>query len=422
VKTLKTGKAERLCGFEPHPLRQLIGTWISLSAAVLSLAATNAAAQGGSSPGGVSFAWRLYDRLSSQSTQNLLFSPYSVSSALAMTYAGARGETAEQMAQTLNLDPDPNEVAHSFGSIAHLITTDARKADAEFRVANSLWGQRGYHFLAPYLNLLDETFLAPLQQVDFAEPEVTRLAINSWIADATKGNLADLLEPGSIDTMDRLVLVNAVYFRSAWESRFATSLTRDAPFSLLSGDSISVPTMHQEHELAYFENESVQMVEVPYRGEFSLIVILPKSMQMPVTIESLDVSVRNWSELTEDREVNLFLPRFTLRNTYGLNDPLAAMGIHDLFTTRADLSGMTNIEPLMITEVAHAAWLQLDEAGTEAAAATAVIASGWGAVESMPRKPPVVFRADHPFLFLIRHVPTQTIVFLGRVMNPASGN
>ena len=372
--------------------------------------------------GNTAFAFDLYQALKDKNG-NLFYSPYSISLALAMTYAGARGETAQQMADTLHFMLPGDRLHAAFNSLDLELGQRGQgakgKDEGGFRlnIVNAIWGQKDYHFLAIFLDLLAENYGAGLRILDFAnEPEESRITINEWASDQTEGRIEDLIPPGLIDSLTRLVLTNAIYFNAAWQYSFDENATKQGPFHLLDGGEVSVPMMKQEKSLAYAEGDGYQAVELPYDGrQLSMVILLPEAGQFGTFEESLDAQrVDDILKNLESSQVTLTMPRFEFESSFSLKDSLAAMGMTDAFSGNADFSGMTGSRDLFILDVVHNAFVSVDEAGTEAAAATAVVVP-WG----VPPEAPVEVTVNRPFVFLIRDIPTNTILFVGRIVNPS---
>jgi len=366
--------------------------------------------------GNTAFALDLYGKLK-DAEGNLFFSPYSISTALAMTYAGARGDTEKQMAEVLHFTLDQKGLHPAFSHLEAQLNAAQGKEGIELNVANSLWAQKDYIFLGEFLDLTKKYYGTVLSLLDFKKAcEAARKKINAWVEEKTKNKIKDLIKPGVLDSLTRLVLTNAIYFKGNWESQFKKSKTEESPFWLAPGKSINVPMMNQKQNFNYMENDSLQMLELPYVGnDLSMIVLLPKNLDGLVQLEST-LSVKNlttWMDLLREREILVFLPKFKMSSQFSLDKMLASMGMHDAFTGKADFSGMTGKKDLYISAVIHKAFVDVNEEGTEAAAATAVAMR----LLSMPAPPPV-FKADHPFIFLIRHNPSESILFLGRVVDP----
>ena len=366
--------------------------------------------------GNTAYALDLYEKLK-ESEGNLFFSPYSISTALAMTYAGARGNTEKQMAKVLHFTLDQKQLHPAFAHLEAQLNIVQEKGNIDLSVANALWIQKDYVFLKEFLDLTKKSYGAVLNRVDFKGAcEAARGKINTWVEEETKNKIKDLIKPGILDSLTRLVLANAIYFKGRWESQFEKSKTKQATFWLSPGNSLKVPMMNQKQKFRYMENDSLQILELPYVGNnLSMIVLLPKKVDGLAQLEAA-LSVKNlttWMDLLREREILVFLPKYKMSSQFSLGQTLASMGMSDAFTGKADFSGMTGNKDLYISAVIHKAFVDVNEEGTEAAAATAV-AMGF---LSMPVPPPI-FRADHPFIFLIRHNPSESILFLGKVVNP----
>jgi len=366
--------------------------------------------------GNTAFALDLYGKLK-EKEGNLFFSPYSISTALAMTYAGARGNTEKQMAEVFHFTLDQKVLHPAFAHLEAQLNAFQEKEGIELSVANALWAQKDHIFLREFLDLTKKNYGAVLNFLDFKRAyEAARLKINAWVEEKTRNKIKDLIKPGVLNSLTRLVLTNAIYFKGNWESQFKKSKTEEAPFWLAPDKSIEVPTMTQKQKFRYMENDSLQMLELPYAGnELSMIVLLPKKVDGLLHLEAA-LTVKNlttWMDLLREREIMVFLPKFKMASQFNLGHTLASMGMPDAFDPSADFSGMDGTKMLYISAVIHKAFVDVNEEGTEAAAATAVAMK----LLSMPAPPPV-FRADHPFVFLIRHNPSESILFLGRVVNP----
>lgn len=373
--------------------------------------------------GNSAFAFDLYQALKGEEG-NLFYSPYSISLALAMTYAGARGETAQQMADTLQFLLEQDRLHPAFNwldaELAERGEGAAGKDGEGFRlnIVNAIWGQKDYEFLSDFVDVLAENYGAGLRILDFiAETEKSRLTINDWISDQTEGRIEELIPQGMIDALTRLVLTNAVYFNAAWAYPFDEDRTTDGPFYLLDGGQISVPRMKQTESFGYTEGEGYQAVELLYDGgELSMVILLPEAGQCEAFEETLNAQqVDAIISGLKPAEVALTMPGFEFDSEFKLNGTLAGMGMPVAFSGAADFSGMTGSRDLFISDVVHKAFVSVDEAGTEAAAATAVIMR----LRALP-DPPVEVTIDRPFIFLIRDINTGTILFLGRVINPGA--
>ncbi|MBP6469803.1 MAG: serpin family protein [Chloroflexi bacterium] len=363
------------------------------------------------------FALALYQKLRAESG-NLFFSPYSISTALAMTYAGARGETAMQMAQALRFHLDPPQLHAAFANLEATINSISATGQVQLSVANALYPQQGYLFLPDYLALVAAYYGANITAVDYRDAAAACHLINTWVAEKTAQKIQNLIPPSIIDALTILVLVNAIYFKGNWASQFDPDLTADTPFWFEPEQSVSAPLMRQTATFAYGEGEGLQIVSLPYVGDdLSMLLLLPRERDGLAALEEnlTAANLARWGGSLRPSEVDLFLPRFETTFSVCLNDALQALGMVDAFGP-ADFSGMTGGGGLFISAVLHKAFIKVNEEGTEAAAATAVIMS-----ESIPPPPPV-FRADHPFVFLIRENRTGSLLFLGRVANPAGKN
>lgn len=363
------------------------------------------------------FTWDMFDQLAKE-PGNLFFSPASMELALAMTWTGARGQTAQDMGDVLHISGDPVSVSQSFGELQNALV--GKDAPYTLRIANRLWGQQGLGFKNSFLDPLAADFGAGLQEMDFyGNPEESRVIINQWVADQTEDKIEELFAQGTISRSVRLALTNAVYFLGEWSSRFDGHDTRDLTFFLSDGKEIRVPTMHQTHQFSYAENEDLQLVSLPYEGgDVEMVIILPRDPKDLATIEAAmgREQLTGLLEARQDKTVRLYLPKFNITGEFSLADVLTSMGMGIAFNNNADFSGMTDQEKLAISRVIHKSFIDVYEKGTEAAAATGVTMR----LTSMPMTDPdtVEFRADHPFLFLIRHVETDAVLFLGRLADP----
>jgi serpin B len=372
--------------------------------------------------GNGAFALNLYGKLKN-SDSNLFFSPYSISEALAMTFGGARGTTATQMAAALQfmlaqdkLHPAFNWVDLQLAQRGNGLQGDQAKGFA-LNVANAIWGQKGFNFLKAYLDLLAQNYGAGMRIVDYINAaEQARQTINQWVSDQTAGKIPELLPQGSVNDMTRLVLTNAIYFKAAWDSQFQPNNTQSGQFHPLAGADITAQMMYQMKMFNYAEGSNYQAVELPYNGnQLAMDIILPSSDQY-IAFES----ALNYEKLTnilnsmQSKEVKLTMPKFSFNSELGLKQTLSDLGMPVAFSpSEADLSGMDGNKDLYISDVIHKAFISVDEQGTEAAAATGVVVG----TTSMPTDIKD-FKMDHPFIFLIRDMPTGTILFMGRVMAP----
>jgi serpin B len=373
------------------------------------------------------FAFDLYAKVRAdkeQAGENVFFSPFSISSALAMTYAGAMGNTAGQMAKVMHFDLKKQELHPAFSDLTANLNKRGKAGSFKLAVANRLWGQKTYHFLQNFLEMNKLYYGAGIERLSFAkDPDGSRRTINAWVEKQTQDKIKDLLQPGDINADTRLVLTNAIYFKGDWEHQFKKKWTRDRDFNVSATERVKVPMMTQSKKFAYAQCDGYQALELPYKGEeLSMVVLLPgrksslAALEKKLTAKALAGTLRKMRK----QKVVVSLPRFEMEWRLDLKATLAAMGMVDAFSGRmADFSGMTGYPAarggLYITKVIHKAFVAVDEKGTEAAAATAVVmAPGCAAFR------PISFTADRPFVFMIRDKKTGGILFLGRVVNPKS--
>lgn len=370
--------------------------------------------------GNTTFALDLYSKLKKEE-DNLFFSPHSISTAIAMTYAGARGNTEKQMAKVFHFTLDQKELHPVFASIEAGLNAIQKKGNVQLSVANALWPQKDYVFLKDYLTLTKKYYGVSITPVDYKKAaEMARIAINEWVEQETNNKIKDLIAKGVLNASVRLVLTNAIYFKGYWASQFDEKRTKEAPFHLLSGESIQVPMMNHKEKYGYAEHEDFQILELPYVGdELSMLVLLPKKvdglkeLEEELTVDTLE----KWTRNISNNEVQVFLPKFKMDSQFDLSEVLASLGMPDAFIMgKANFSGMDGTRNLFISAVIHKAFIAVDEQGTEAAAATAVSM----VFASVDQAPPPIFRADHPFLFIIRDNLTGSILFIGRIVNPTA--
>lgn len=367
------------------------------------------------------FALDIYRELAGEG-ENVFFSPWSLSSALTMTYEGARGNTAEEMASLLHLSGNDSIRRESFSALDRKINSN----DSGYRLstANALWVDDGFSLLDGYETLVENIYHGRANNLDFrAAPEEARQTINDWVEQKTAGKIKDLIPAGYVDSLTRLVLTNAIYFNGTWMNTFDQSLTMDEDFFTEDGRKVPVPMMRQADEGAWFnylEGRGLQVLEMPYAGgNLSMLILLPHdqditSLERSLSSEDLD----QWRDNLEEQRVDVYMPRFKLKANYFLGEILADLGMPAAFSATADFSGISPGRQLFISEVIHQAYVDVNEQGTEAAAATAVCM----AESASPEEPDVpVFRADHPFIFLILDDETGCILFLGRVSDPSKG-
>lgn len=372
--------------------------------------------------GNTEFALALYRQLISDADGNIFYSPYSISTALAMLYGGAANETERQMAACLRFNL-PQETLHSgFNYLALELERRGEGAAGmdggvfRLNVTNAQWWQKDYEVLTTYLDLLSVNYGAGIHTLDFASyPEPSRLTINQWVAEQTEDRIKDLLPQGSVTGDTRLVLTNTIYFNAAWAHPFQESNTVDSPFYRLDGTSVSVPMMHQTGYFGYMAGGNYQAVKIPYDGgELAIIIILPDSGAFTAFEKALDNNVLDTlAGAFATENVVLTMPKWEYRSTFTLKTILGNMGMTDAFGGAADFSGITGSPGLFVSDVFHQAFIKVNEAGTEAAAATAIPVPDSMALE------PVSFTIERPFIYLIQDIPTGTVLFAGRVLNPA---
>ncbi|MCX6647091.1 MAG: serpin family protein [bacterium] len=370
--------------------------------------------------GNSEFAFDLYKNIISGTNGNTFFSPFSISEALAMTYAGARTTTESEMADVLNFTLSQDEFHPAFNRLDSEVRSVTFEGAFEMNIANSIWGQKDYNFLTEFLTVLGQNYGAGMKFADFAgNPETARVEINNWVEDHTSDRIKDLIPQGVLDAMTKLVLANAIYFNADWISQFSVDYTINQPFTLLNGSEVTNLMMFQDSDYKYSEGEGWQAIEMPYVGETtSMVVILPAIERFDEVEQNLSTSMlEGIVNSFQFREVELTLPKFEFESAFALSDILETMGMTTAFEGGlADFSGMDGTNLLFIGEVLHKAFVKVDEEGTEAAAATAVVMKATADSIEPPEK--VEFKADHPFIFLIRDIINGSILFLGRVLNP----
>ena len=375
------------------------------------------------------FAFDLYSKLDESEEGNVFYSPYSISAALAMTYEGAKGQTADEMKSVFHF-PENNILRPNFAAIYNNINNK----DKEYKLStgNALWVQQDYPFIENYLTTVEKYYGGKAANLDFIkETEKSRQTINSFIEEQTNKKIKDLIPPGVLNPMTRLVLTNAIYFKGTWEWEFDKSDTREQDFKITPTNVVKTPMMYMDPDKArfnYADLEDLQILELHYKGEdISMLILLPKQgedydfetgerITFDYTLEDIELSSEKLeeykSQMKETKLDAIYLPKFEFDTKYFMKDTLSAMGMPTAFSMRADFSGMDGTKNLFISQVIHQAFVKVDEKGTEAAAATAVVVEFKG----MPTTK--IFRADHPFIFIIQQKETGNILFLGRVMDP----
>lgn len=367
------------------------------------------------------FALALYQALRDEDG-NLIYSPYSIFQALLMTGAGAKGETANQMANILGVDVNDPATHTLMNALNKVLSKQPEHLgnDAQpliFNIANALWAQKDYHFEQTFLDTLSANYNAGLKLVDFNNPEEARALINLWVAAQTNDKIKELIPGGVLSDMTRLVLTNAIYFKGAWANQFEEKDTQDGSFTLADGSSRNVPFMHGNFTISALVSDKIHAVRLPYEGgNYAMAAIMPlvdfagfESQLTATDLEQLLSALQSSSAM-----VDLSMPKFQAESSLGLAEILAGLGMPDAFDPElANFSGMTGKPDLMISSVLHKATIDVNEEGTEAAAATAVVMG----VTSMPGQSYTI-RLDKPFIYMIYETTTNAIVFMGRVVNP----
>jgi serpin B len=361
------------------------------------------------------FAFDLFHHLSQERT-NIFFSPLSICTALAMAYAGSEGRTRIQIAKVCSFNAPPEQVASDF-QFRMVSITQPVDASYEIRVANALWAQQGATFDSHFLSLMRMYYSGDVRMLDFADPPQSCTTINQWIAEKTAGMIRELLQPADIDALTRLVLTNALYFKGDWSEPFRQSLTTPDTFTTARGTQLQVPMMRRQGSFRYIQHNDLQLLDVPYQGDqLSMLIVLPQagapdpwSTLSPVKLQQLRAQMKH-------AHVELSLPRFRVDERLSLRSALFSMGMPDAFARGvADFSGISGRKEWSLSAVVHQAVIDVNEKGTEAAAASGVKFLG---ASFVPQPQPVIFRVDHPFLYMIIHKPSDSILFLGRLADP----
>jgi serpin B len=365
------------------------------------------------------FALDLYGQLDKEKPgENLFFSPTSISLALSMTAAGAKGQTEAEMAQVLHLTGNLPQAHAEYRKLLQRWNEEGKNRGYQLRVANRLWGQKGYSFLENYLTLTRQEYGAEMGIVDFdRQTEAARKTINTWVEQQTAEKIKNLIPEGVLDGMTRLILTNAIYFKGDWANQFKKEMTREEDFTVSATRKVKVPLMQQKRKYPYLEDDMLQALELPYKGEdLSMLVLLPKKIDGLTELEK-SLSAAKIDALRSKHQSSammVFLPKFRLESSFTMNSTLQSMGMKAAFQAKlADFSGMDGKRDLSIGAVLHKAFVDVNEEGTEAAAASATILAAPGPIEP----PPIIFRADHPFVFMICDKRDGNILFLGRVTN-----
>lgn len=357
----------------------------------------------------------IYKIFAQANDNNIFFSPVSINLALGMTYAGARGETKQQMSKTLRFPLDDKNFHNQMGALQKELVSKGAKG-VEISLANQQWADRNYKFRCRYIREVKKSYKAPAKFMDFkVKPDESRLEINKWVENQTHNRIKDLLPDGSITNLTTLVLTNAIYFKGQWDSQFKEENTSESLFKIAKGKEVKVPMMKTNAKYKVYEGDGIQLLELPYTGkQFSMLVLLPNegtalsAVEKQLSLETLS----HYIDLMTESDVRLGLPKFKLDAEYKLKPVLSEMGMPIAFSNAADLSGMARNKELKIDEVYHKAFVEVSEEGTEAAAATAVV------IVRKSVSVPNEFTANRPFMFLIRENQSGSILFMGRVTNP----
>ncbi|MBN1655014.1 MAG: serpin family protein [Deltaproteobacteria bacterium] len=368
------------------------------------------------------FAFSLYQKIIDSSEvkeQNLFISPFSVSAALAMTYAGADGETAREMSDVMVIKTEDSAFHTEFGAVIRDLSGEKPGRGYQLFVAGRLFGGSDSEFYEEFLEINQQNYDAPLEQVNFCgDPEAARATINDWVAAQTKDKIKELFPEGQFDCNTALTLVNAIYFKADWAQRFDSTSTADRPFRLLSGETVSVATMSGEIDMRKAETADLTLLDLSYQdGELSMIILLPNEPDgLPTLESSLELDrIEQLIDSATESESLIELPRFEIRSKPNVKQALIDMGMASAFDANiADFSKMSDMPALFIDDVVHQAFVSVDEEGTEAAAATGV--------EMTFKAAPLPIQVDHPFLFMIRDRLTHSILFMGRVLDPSQAS
>jgi serpin B len=373
------------------------------------------------------FSASLYRQLAAGDTPgNIFFSPFSISSALAITYEGAHGTTADEIRSVFFFPA--NKITMREGYATENAAINSGDTGYTLNTANALWADKTDVLLPTYSVIAEKYYGANTTNLDFVnQPEASRKTINTWVADQTNDKIPDLLPPGTIDSLTRLVITNAVYFKGTWENQFDANLTTDTTFITSDGSQDTVKMMQQTGKDAiypYAETSDVQMLSLPYTTKngkgLSMVLLLPRHNNLSAAVPYLDsVNLKSLEKSASVRQVKVYIPKFKIETQYSLKKTLSSMGMPTAFSDSADFSGMDGTKNLNISDVVHKAYIEVNEEGTEAAAATGVV-MGTGAAAPGTELPIPIFRADHPFIFLIQDNSNGTILFVGRVADPTS--
>lgn len=374
--------------------------------------------------GNNAFGFELYSRLRS-AKGNLFFSPYNITATMVMAYAGSHGTTQAELQGAMHYLSNNENLYAVFEWLNKHFSTAWFQGPNESRVllGNSVWLQRDLKILPSYLDILNTYFKSSLKQVDFMRnPEAARLNMNLWVKEKTQGRITELVQAGDVDSMTRLVLISSIFMKAVWQNAFEPSLTVPEPFFLNNVDTISTPMMTRTAQFPFYETPSYQVLELPYRSsfknepQFSMLIVLPRNQDFSSfeSILSQEAFDRILSGLSP-RQVIATIPKFTFSSGFDLKGAMQQLGMEVAFSPLADFSGITGTRDLAIGGVLHKAFVAVDEKGTEAVAATAVTI---GVKSYIPPEESIVFKANHPFVFFIVDRSTDSILFMGRLLNP----
>ena len=364
-----------------------------------------------------SFTIDFYKELLSDNTDNMFYSGYSIFTALSMTYEGAKDETASDMKNVLKIVNNNETVHNAFKNIYYLLN---QNDEYSLSTANALWIKQDYQLLQSYLDIIQNYYMGEANKLDFSNPSEAADTINTWVEQQTNDKIKDLVPVSAINDLTRLILTNAIYFKGNWQFQFDIEDTYDREFTKNDGTKIQVPTMNMydpDKRFNYTDTGDMQILEMSYAGdELSMVILLPEENDIAGLENKLIYeNLKTWiSQLQPTKLDDIHIPRFKMETSYDLNKYLKNMGMINPFATSADFSGINGIKELFISAVLHKAFVEVNEEGTEAAAATAVIMA---ATSANPQYK-LVFDADHPFIFLIREKDSGLILFTGKVMEP----
>ncbi len=357
------------------------------------------------------FTFEIYSKIQEENQNNNLFiSGYSIHNAIEMVYEGAIGKSAEEIEKVLYINP---ENKNRLAILKSLIEELNKEEKNKLLVANALWVQKDYKILKDYLNIIEKYYFGKANNLDFAkDPENSRKIINDWVEKKTSNKIKDLIPEGCLNSSIKMVLTNAIYFKGNWLLKFDENLTKEEDFRTENKEVVKAEMMRTKgKEFYYGEDERFQVLEMDYEGEsLSMVFLLPKNGDLNISYDTF----KELKNRLNKQKVDVFIPKFKFEKKYFINSVLNDLGIKSAFSNLADLSGITGKKDLKISDVIHQSFIQVDEKGTEAAAATGITLRVTSVlIEKIP-----VFRADHPFIFFVQHKKTGVILFVGKVSNP----